>query len=144
MTTHVLVIDDDKAVTDLLGLLLKSHGFEVTTVNGAREGVEIVRAMCPDILILDLTMPEMDGWTACRAIRSFSNVPIIILSALNDPTLVARALDLGADDFLTKPTSSGVMIAHINKLVRRTGSLSVSRSKTGSLLSGTQPLPSST
>jgi len=143
MTTHVLLIDDDSAVTELLDLLLRSHGFEVTAVNRAKEGVEIVRQKNPDILILDLMMPEMDGWAACRAIRAFSTIPIIILSALNDPSLVARALDQGADDYLTKPTSSSVMIAHINKLVRRTGSLKLSARNDGALRSGTQPLPSS-
>ena len=144
MTSHVLVIDDDFAVTELLDLLLKSHGFRVSTCNRAVEGLEIVREQKPDILILDLMMPEMDGWEACRAIRAFSNIPIMILSALNDPDLVARALDLGADDYLTKPTSAGVMIAHINKLVRRTGGLRLPANVTGPLLPGTQPLPSST
>jgi DNA-binding response OmpR family regulator len=143
MTIHVLVIDDDKGVTELLDLLLRSHGFEVTPVNRAREGVELIKEKNPDIVILDLMMPEMDGWEACKAIRAFSTIPIIILSALNDPALVARALDLGADDYLTKPSPSNVMIAHINRLVRRTGSLNPAAQNPASLVSGTQPLASS-
>lgn len=137
MTTHVLVIDDDNGVTELLTLLLRSHGFDVTAVNCAPEGVDAVREKCPDVVILDLMMPDMDGWAACKAIRAFSTIPIIILSALNDPSLVVRALDQGADDYLTKPTSSGVMVAHINKLIRRTGSLKLTTQHTGPLLSGT-------
>jgi DNA-binding response OmpR family regulator len=135
--THVLVIDDDRAVTELLDLLLSSHGFKVSTVNRAREGVDLIRRANPDIVILDLMMPEMDGWAACREIRTFSNIPIIILSALNDPALVARALDLGADDYLTKPTPSNVMVAHINKFVRRTGSLSPTPQSSAAVLPGT-------
>jgi DNA-binding response OmpR family regulator len=143
MAIHILVIDDDTAVTELLDLLLSSHGFKVTPVNRARQGVEIIREKNPDIVILDLMMPEMDGWEACQAIRAFSTIPIIILSALNDPALVAKALDLGADDYLTKPTPSNVMIAHINRLVKRTGSLNPSAQNPSSLLPGKQPLVSS-
>lgn len=142
MPTHVLVIDDDTAVTELLHLLLTTQGFDVTAVNHAPDGVEIIREKKPDILILDLMMPAMDGWEACRAIRAFSNIPIIILSALNDPSMVAKVLDLGADDFLTKPTPSNVMIAHINRLVHRTGSLNRSAQDPAPLLRGTQPLTS--
>ena len=142
MPKHILVIDDDPAVTELMVLLLNSHGFETSAVNQAREGVELIRANKPDLLILDLMMPEMDGWEVCRVVRSFSNIPMVVLSALNDPSMIAEVLDLGADDFLTKPTSAAVMIAHINKLVRRTGRLR-SADAAPSLLSGTHPLPSS-
>ncbi len=64
-------------------------------------------------------MPEMDGWEVCKAIREFSNLPILILSALDNPGMVAAALDAGADDYLIKPVPSGVLIAHINNLLRR-------------------------
>jgi two-component system response regulator ResD len=74
----------------------------------------------PDVIILDLMMPGMDGWQVCSQIRTFSSVPILILSALHSPGLVASALDAGADDYLVKPVPSGVLIAHLNKLTRRT------------------------
>src|SRR5512144_207236 len=119
MTIKLLVIDDDTAVTDLLTLLLKSQGFEVSATNNSADGLSMIRELQPDLVVLDLMMPEMDGWEVCRAVRQFSQVPIIILSALNDPSMIASVLDAGADDYLTKPTPSRVLIAHINRLVHR-------------------------
>jgi DNA-binding response OmpR family regulator len=65
-------------------------------------------------------MPDMDGWQVCKAVRAFSNLPILILSALDEPAIVASVLDIGADDFLVKPVPSTVLVAHLNKLARRT------------------------
>ena len=121
MTIKLLVIDDDAAVTDLLSLLLKSQGFEVFATNNSAEGLAMIREVQPDLVILDLMMPEMDGWEVCRSVRQFSQVPIIILSALNDPSMIASVLDAGADDYLTKPTPSRVLVAHINRLTKRNG-----------------------
>lgn len=123
MTIKLLVIDDDAAVTDLLTLLLKSQGFEVFATNNSTEGLAMIREVQPDLVILDLMMPEMDGWEVCRSVRQFSQVPIIILSALNDPSMIASVLDAGADDYLTKPTPSRVLVAHINRLTKRNGTL---------------------
>ena len=117
---RILVIDDDTGMTDLLTILLTPASSEVLTANTAKEGLQMVRDKNPDIVILDLVLPEYAGWDVCRAIRDISNVPILILSAVNNPGMVAQALDNGADDYLTKPISSGTLIAHINKLVRRT------------------------
>lgn len=123
MPIKVLVIDDDSAVTDLLSLLLKSQGFEVLSTNNSIDGLSLIRQDSPDIVVLDLMMPEMDGWQICKTVREFSQVPIIILSALNDPSMIASVLDAGADDYLTKPTPSRVLVAHINRLVHRNNSL---------------------
>lgn len=139
MPVKLLVIDDDSAVTDLLSLLLKSNGFEVSATNNSTEGLGIIRDASPDVVILDLMMPEMDGWQICKAVREFSQVPIIILSALNDPSMIASVLDAGADDYLTKPTPSRVLIAHINRLINRTGSLN----SNASVDPFTRPLPAS-
>jgi DNA-binding response OmpR family regulator len=130
MTTKIIVIDDDTAVTDLLSVLLRSHGFDVTATNNSTEGLGFIRDEQYDLVILDLMMPEMDGWEICKEVRSFSQVPIIVLSALNDPSMVASVLDAGADDYLTKPTPSRILVAHINRLTRRgtTGSLSAASS----------------
>lgn len=122
MPTKILVIDDDAAVTDLLSLLLKSQGFEVTATNNSSEGLTMIREKQPDLVVLDLMMPEIDGWEVCKSVRSFSQVPIIILSALNEPSMIASVLDAGADDYLTKPTPSRVLVAHINRLVNRSAS----------------------
>jgi len=121
MTTKVLVIDDDTAITDLMCQLLKTHGFEAITTNHGAEGIKLAEENNPGIVILDLMMPDLDGWQVCKAIRSFSNVPILVLSAINDPRMVANILDMGADDFLVKPVPSGVLVAHIRKMVRRNG-----------------------
>lgn len=123
MSIKILVIDDDSAVTDLLSLLLRSQGFEVSATVNSTEGLSMIRENSPDIVVLDLMMPEMDGWQICKAVREFSQVPIIILSALNDPSMIASVLDAGADDYLTKPTPSRVLIAHINRLVNRSNSV---------------------
>lgn len=126
MTTKIIVIDDDTAVTDLLSVLLKSHGFEVRATNNSTEGLGFIRDEEFDLVILDLMMPEMDGWEICKEVRSFSQVPIIVLSALNDPSMVASVLDAGADDYLTKPTPSRILVAHINRLTRRNGTAPLS------------------
>ena len=124
--TKIIVIDDDTAVTDLLSVLLKSHGFEVRATNNSTDGLSLIRDEEFDLVILDLMMPEMDGWEICKEVRSFSQVPIIVLSALNDPSMVASVLDAGADDYLTKPTPSRILVAHINRLTRRNGTTSLS------------------
>lgn len=121
MPTKIIVIDDDTAVTDLLSVLLKSHGFDVHVTNSSTEGMNMIRQDGYDLVILDLMMPDMDGWEICKEVRSFSQVPIIVLSALNDPSMVASVLDAGADDYLTKPTPSRILVAHINRLIRRNG-----------------------
>jgi DNA-binding response OmpR family regulator len=143
MPTKILVIDDDLAITELMHMLLKTHGFDVITTNSGAEGVKLVEVKNPNVVLLDLMMPDMDGWQVSKAIRLFSNVPILILSAINDPTMVASVLDTGADDFLVKPVPSSVLVAHIRKMVRQTGSLDrASLKKNNPLSHNTQPLPS--
>lgn len=140
MPTKILVIDDDSAVTDLLSLLLRSQGFDVTATNNSTDGLNFVREIQPDLVVLDLMMPEIDGWEVCKAVRAFSDVPIIVLSALNDPSMIASVLDSGADDYLTKPTPSRVLVAHINRLIHRTGTARPDSPKSESF---NNPLPAS-
>ncbi|MFZ6030553.1 MAG: response regulator transcription factor [Chloroflexota bacterium] len=127
----VLIIDDDVDMTDVLKLVLANTNFEVEAISSSTEAVAKTHQFNPDVIVLDLLMPGMDGWEVCRAIRAFSKVPILILSVFNTPSILQQALDAGADDYLTKPVTSGVLIAHINGLVRRArGEL-----KTGQLVS---------
>jgi len=143
MSTKILVIDDDLAITELMSMLLKTHGFDVITTNSGTEGVKLVEEKKPNVVLLDLMMPDMDGWQVSKGIRTFSNVPILILSAINDPSMVASVLDTGADDFLVKPVPSSVLVAHIRKMVRQTGSLDrANLKKNSSIAQNTQPLPS--
>ncbi len=123
MPIKVLAIDDDSAITELLSMLLRTHGYEVLTANSGEEGIQLLQEKSADVIVLDLMMPGMDGWQVCKQVRTFSNVPIIILSALDDPAMIASALDAGADDYLVKPISSNILVAHLNRLIRRTGSL---------------------
>ena len=123
MPKTVLTIDDDTAITELLAMLLRTHGYEVKTANDGEEGVKAIKRLNPHVVILDLMMPGMDGWQVCKSVREFSNVPIVILSALDDPAMIASALDAGADDYLVKPVSSSILVAHLNRLIRRTGTL---------------------
>ncbi|MCP4140407.1 MAG: response regulator [Chloroflexi bacterium] len=129
MPTKILAIDDDSAMTELLTLLLKSHGFEVTTTNSGEKGFELIQQIKPDVILLDLMMPKMDGWETCKKIRKFCKTPIVVLSALNNPGMVASALDAGADDYLIKPVPSSILVAHIKNLTRRnTAQLNPSKS----------------
>jgi DNA-binding response OmpR family regulator len=130
MPKTVLTIDDDTAITELLAMLLRTHGYEVKTVNSGEEGVDAIKKYNPHVVILDLMMPGLDGWQVCKIVREFSNVPIVILSALDDPAMIASALDAGADDYLVKPVSSSVLVAHLNRLIRRTGTLEASNGTT--------------
>jgi DNA-binding response OmpR family regulator len=141
MTTQILVIDDDTAITELMSMLLKTHGFDVVTTNSGAEGVKLAQDKNPHAILLDLMMPDMDGWQVCKNIRAFSNTPILVLSAINDPRMVASVLDAGADDFLVKPVPSGVLVAHIRKMVRRTEVPNQAQQKKIEL-SSTSPLPS--
>ncbi|MBI3165917.1 MAG: response regulator transcription factor [Anaerolineales bacterium] len=140
----ILVIDDDLAVTELMSMLLKTFGFEVLTTNNGLEGIRLVKEFEPNVVLLDLMMPDVDGWQVCKSIRKTSNVPILVLSALNEPRMVASVLDAGADDFLVKPVPSGVLVANIKKLIRRnTGSLDASMlKKTDRFAQAGSPLPS--
>ena len=129
-TAKILVIDDDAAITELMSMLLKTFGFEVLTTNIGEEGIRLAREANPNVILLDLMMPDLDGWQVCKEIRKTSTVPILILSAINDPLMVASVLDVGADDFLVKPVPSGVLVANIKKLIRRnTGALDMSKLK---------------
>ena len=139
MPKTVLTIDDDSAITELLAMLLRTHGYEVVTANNGEEGVDMIKEKTPHIVVLDLMMTGMDGWQVCKNVRKFSKVPIVILSALDDPAMIASALDAGADDYLVKPVSSSVLVAHLNRLIRRTDTLEAPSSSSAAHQIKTQP-----
>lgn len=103
----------------MLSVILEPKTFDVVAANNSIQGIDQVRQVKPDVVVLDLLMPDMDGWQVCKEIRKFSQVPILVLSAISKPGMVARALDEGADDYLLKPMPSSMLIAHIKKLARR-------------------------
>jgi len=115
----ILIIDDDPSVTDLLKLILAPTQADIQHACDGEQGMGIVRDFKPDIVLLDYMLPGMDGMETTQQIRKVTKAPILILSVLDDPATLARALDAGADDYLIKPVSRGVLIAQINNLVRR-------------------------
>lgn len=117
--SSILIIDDEKMITDPLQRSLTMAGYEVIVANNGRDGLAIARKAKPDIVVLDVLMPEMDGWDVCRALRQESTVPILMLTALGDEIDRVLGLELGADDYLTKPFSTRELIARIKALLRR-------------------------
>lgn len=115
----VLIIDDDLETTELFKILLDPNQFEVLTANSGKSGIKLAIESNPDVIMIDLFMPEMDGLTVCDEIRKFSNVPILILTAISKPSTLSEALEHGADDYLIKPIKSSVLIAHLRRLARR-------------------------
>jgi len=119
MTLQVLLIDDDPDLSLMLRTLLRGQDFRIDAVFTGADGIDAARSSSLDVVILDLLMPEMDGWEVCQRIREFSDVPILILSALGAPGSVARALDAGADDYLIKPVHASLLASRLRALVRR-------------------------
>ena len=119
-TIKVLIIDDDTSVTGLLSKMMEFAGFEAHAENSGRAGVESVRRLNPDIVVLDLMMPGMSGWDVCKEIRTFSQVPILVLSAVTDSQLVMQSLENGANGYLVKPVPEKVLVSHIRELLGRT------------------------
>ncbi len=115
MSLKVLAIDDDPGMTELLSLLLRGYGMDVIAANASELGLDMVRSENPDIVTLDLMMSDINGWHLCKMIRAFSKVPIIIISALDDPASIAKGLEAGADDYLVKPVPSDVLVTSIKK-----------------------------
>ena len=104
--TKILMVDDDKLVTDLLEKLLKADGYQTVTVNDSTKAIEVAKAESPDLVLLDLMMPQPDGFRVCRMLRevpTFKKLPIIIVTALDDSDSRAVAFGAGANDYLTKP-----------------------------------------
>lgn len=118
-STKVLIVDDDSDTTDLLKILLEPNDFTVIVANTGKQGIALARNLAPDVMVVDLLMPDMDGLKVCREVRQFSCMPILILSAVSRPNIAEEVLNSGADDFLIKPMSSGVLIASLNRLARR-------------------------
>jgi DNA-binding response OmpR family regulator len=114
--TKVLVIDDDQGITDMLRLALPLKGFKVTAANSGREGIEAARQQEPEAIILDLMIPDIDGWHVCKAIREFSQVPILVLSAVVDPEKIELVKRQGANAYLAKPAGLDQLVAALHKL----------------------------
>ena len=116
----ILVVDDEKPISDIIKFNMVKEGYDVVTAFDGREALEMFEAERPDILILDLMLPEMDGLEVARTIRKTSNVPIIVLSAKDSEFDKVIGLEIGADDYMTKPFSNRELQARVKAILRRT------------------------
>lgn len=119
--THVLFVEDDDVIREATTLALERDGFVVTAMPDGLSGLESFRADRPDIALLDVMVPGMDGVSLCRRIRDESTVPVIMLSARADSIDVVLGLEAGADDYVTKPFDGSVLVARIRAVLRRFG-----------------------
>lgn len=118
---RVLVVDDDKNICELLRLYLEKEGYEVILAHDGEEAVVKFNALKPDIILLDIMLPGIDGWQVCREIRKKSNVPIIMITAKVETFDKVLGLELGADDYIVKPFDTKEVIARIKAVYRRVG-----------------------
>lgn len=115
----VLVVDDEQPIVDILKYNLEKEGFDVLTANNGEAAVNSARTNNPDLILLDIMLPKMDGFEVCRAIRESSNVPIIMITARDEEVDKVLGLELGADDYITKPFSVREMMARVKANMRR-------------------------
>ena len=127
----ILVVDDEELLVKGIRFNLQNEGYEVITGSNGLEAVQLAQSQAPDLIILDVMMPEMDGLTACSSIRSFSDVPIILLTAKTDDMDKLMGFDNGADDYITKPFNILELKARIRAMLRRSGTAA---KQTGKLL----------
>jgi DNA-binding response OmpR family regulator len=117
--THILVVDDEPRYIRAIQVNLEASGYQVLTARDGRMAVERAASDDPDLVILDVRMPGLDGFQACERIREFSTVPIIMLTALAEDTDKVKGLDVGADDYVTKPFSADELLARVRAVLRR-------------------------
>ena len=120
MGRKILAVEDDRNISDLIRMYLEKEGFEVTTAFDGGTAVERFREIGPDLVLLDIMLPVMDGWSVCAKIRETSRTPIIMLTAKSEVLDRVTGLEMGADDYLVKPFEMKELIARINAVLRRT------------------------
>ncbi|MBW4437810.1 MAG: response regulator transcription factor [Pleurocapsa minor GSE-CHR-MK-17-07R] len=116
---HILLIDDERKLTDPLRASFERSGYRVSVANDGPAGLGLALAEKPDVIVLDVMMPGMDGWQVCQTVRQHSTTPIIMLTALDDSIDRIRGLELGADDYLVKPFGYKELEAHVRAMLRR-------------------------
>ena len=116
---HILIVEDDHSVRNLISVTLKVHGYAYTSASRGNEAIMLSASLKPDLVLLDLGLPDSDGTEVIRSIRPWSNMPIIVISARSDDSDKISALDAGADDYLTKPFSTEELMARIRVVQRR-------------------------
>lgn len=127
--TRVLVVDDELSIVKFLSANLRENGFEVSAAMNGVDALETFEKDLPDLVVLDIMMPKMDGFEVCRRLREWSKTPIIMLSARGDESDKVECLGLGADDYVTKPFGAEELLARVQAVLRRTQSAGVSSSQ---------------
>ncbi len=118
--TRILIVDDELSIIKFLRANLEAKGYKVLTAVDGTEALQTFEAELPDLVILDIMMPKIDGFEVCRRLREWSQIPIIMLSARGDESDKVKCLDLGADDYITKPFGASELIARVRAVMRRT------------------------
>lgn len=116
--SSVLLIEDEETIRSFIATTLKNQNYKITTAASGREGLHLCASLCPDIVLLDLGLPDMDGMEVIRRLREWSSIPVIVISARSHEQEKAKALDLGADDYITKPFSTVELLARIRTSLR--------------------------
>jgi two-component system KDP operon response regulator KdpE len=119
MSAKILVIEDDQSIASLMQLQLENKGYQVKLAYDGVEGLRQAYAWQPELVVLDIMMPDMDGWTVCERLRELSDIPIIFVTAVGKETDIVRGLEMGADDYLVKPFSPRELLARIEAVLRR-------------------------
>ena len=127
MAISVLIVEDDRNIAELLQMYLEKEGYAVTIAADGGKGLEKFRSIKPDLVLLDVMMPVMDGWSVCRTIRAESQTPIIMLTAKGETDDKVTGLKSGADDYVTKPFEMKEVLARIEAVLRRSGTVSVEK-----------------
>lgn len=127
-TFHILIIEDEKNIGSFISRILKNNGYKTTNASSGREGLSFISSCCPDIILLDLGLPDMDGISIIEQVRSWSSCPIIVISARTQESDKVLALDIGADDYITKPFGASELLARIRTSLRHSNRL---RTETG-------------
>jgi DNA-binding response OmpR family regulator len=118
-SSSILVADDEDSIVQLAKLYLSKEGYRVHAARDGQEALEVARRLKPDLIVLDLMMPRLDGWEVCRRLRKESNVPVIMLTARTDDVDKIVGLELGADDYVTKPFNPRELVARVKAVLRR-------------------------
>jgi DNA-binding response OmpR family regulator len=115
----ILVVDDEKKIVEIVKAYLEKDGFQIVTAYDGQKALEAVRSERPDLMVLDLMLPDVSGWEVCRAVRKDSNLPIIMLTARDEVTDKIVGLEMGADDYVTKPFDPKELVSRIRAVLRR-------------------------
>lgn len=114
----LLIADDDPSIAEALAASFPPSTFTIIPAYSAREALYLIHTVAPDIVVMEMTMPDLPGIELCKAIRDVSEAPILVISALDRPDIIVAALEAGADDYLVKPFTNNMLVAHVMKLAR--------------------------